>query len=64
MTTYEKLLKAHGKISDLVGKNEHGENVIVSINDNFAVVTTLQNNGWLRSNTYYPDGTETEEYEK
>lgn len=64
MTTYEKLLKAHGKISGLVGKNEDGERVIVSINDNFAVVTTLQNNGWLRSNTYYPDGTATETFER
>ena len=64
MSYYEKLKSTFGKVSGLAGKNEHGENIIVSINDNFAVVTTLQNNGWLRSNTYYPDGTETEEYEK
>lgn len=33
MTTYEELLKKHGKCEGMVGQNSSGEDVIVTIDD-------------------------------
>jgi hypothetical protein len=48
----------------MVGKNEDGEDVIVTIDKENATVVTVQANGWHRINTYWPDGTEEETYRK
>lgn len=64
MTTYETLFKEHGFCEGLVGINSSGEKVIVTIDKESASVRTLQDNGWIRENTYYPDGTEEEMYSK
>ena len=64
MTEYEKLFKKFGLVNQQVGENEKGEWVIVTINKEFAMVTTSQKNGWLRHNVYWKDGTEEESYNK
>ena len=65
MNFYDELKTKYGLINEsMVGKNELGENVIVSIDDNCACVRTLQNNGWARINLYYKDGTCEELYQK
>ena len=65
MTTYEKLVKKHGYIDTAkCGINEDGEDVIVSIDEESACVRTLQKNGWMRINIYYPDGTSEELFER
>ncbi len=65
MTTYEELLEKYGMIPDTrVGVNENGENVIVSIDEECACITTMQHNRWMRTNIYYPDGWEEEYYSK
>lgn len=63
MNTYDELLKRHGYCKGLCGKNSDDENVIVSINDEKATITTCQKNGWLRINVYWKDGTYEELYE-
>lgn len=54
----------------LVGKNEDGQTIIVSVvkdiedgSDAFKV-ETAQDNGWMRVNIYYKDGTVEELYER
>jgi hypothetical protein len=54
----------------LVGKNEDGETLIISVvkdietgSDAFKV-ETAQDNGWMRVNIYYKDGTVEELYER
>lgn len=64
MTFYEELVTKHGYIKGQVGVNSDGENVIVTIDEESASVITVQENGWLRQNIYYPDGTEEELYTK
>lgn len=48
--------------------NDKGENVIVSEEwDEYGKcyrLDTYQNNGWVRINRYYPDGSWDEEYER
>lgn len=63
MTTYEELLQKHGYI-DLpkVGVNEDGEKVMITIDEDAAVIDTFQNNSWVRTNIYYKDGTVEELY--
>lgn len=64
MTIYEKLVKKYGYVEGYVGRNSSGENVIVSIDKKEACLETLQDNGWARTNYYYPDGTWEELYSK
>ena len=64
MNTYERLLNEHGYCESLVGKDEDGEIVILSIDEQSADVTTLQANGWHRTNVYWKDGTQEEMYSK
>lgn len=61
---YKDLLSKYGYCEGLVGTNEEGENVLVSITPNNASITTLQKNGWERVNIYYPDQTEEELYRR
>ena len=64
MTTYEELLNQFGYCEGMVGADIDGDNVIVTIDKESAEVKTLQTNGWIRINTYYPDGTQDEAYRK
>ena len=74
---YEDLKKScEGKTLPLVGKNEHGENVIVESgcekwsycderwDRNFFKTTTAQSNGWTRTNIFFEDGATVEFYTK
>lgn len=45
------------------GINENKENVTISIFADKVVVDTLQQNHWVRKNTYWRDGTCEETYE-
>lgn len=51
-----------------VGVNDKGENVIYSVVKNsdtgevYYQTETCQNNGWVRTNTYYKDGSSEEFY--
>jgi len=57
-----------GKKLPLVGENESGETVIVSggVNEigKYYKTETAQNNGWMRVNIYYENGTYEETYDK
>lgn len=49
------------------GKNENGEDIMISICKNSITVRTFQKNGWMRINTYTVDGNDfisEEMYEK
>ena len=50
--------------SIFASENENGENVIIQVFKDYLQVKTCQDNGWLRINCYYKDGTITEDYEK
>lgn len=45
------------------GTNDKKNIVIVKVTDNELIITTCQDNGWLRKNIYYRDGTTEEIYE-
>ena len=62
MEYYQELKRKFGFVEGQIGENEDGEKVIVSIDEESAEVKTLQDNGWIRINIYYPDGTEEELY--
>lgn len=44
--------------------NEDGDNVIIDCADDCYRVTTLQKNGWYRTNIFHPDGTIEELYDR
>ncbi len=48
--------------SVLVGTNENGEDTITTIEKDYIEVETNQNNGWIRRNVYWRDGTTEELY--
>lgn len=50
--------------NSLIGKNESGEEVRVSINSDNVTTLTFQRNGWVRTNIYWKDGTKEELYGK
>lgn len=54
--------KTKGVDLPITAVNEDGENVIINCVDNCYRVTTLQKNGWCRTNIYHPDGTIEELY--
>lgn len=69
---YEPWLRENGKTLEdlpLVGKNDVGENVIVSAKKDtdgavIWITCTAQKNGWVRINRYFKNGTVEEEYQK
>ena len=61
---YEELKTKFGYVDGQIGVTLDDEYVIVSIDNECATVQTLQENGWMRVNVYYPDGTEEEYYRK
>lgn len=48
----------------LVGENEDGEMVMTEATSEFVRIVTYQQNGWVRVNYFYPDGTIEELYER
>lgn len=63
MTMYEKYRTDFGLVDGLCGKNEKNENVILSIDEEKAVVKTLQSNNFIRINIFWKEGIEEELYE-
>ncbi len=65
MTVFERL---QNDTLPKVGTNEKGENVIVEYgynsNGRYVRTATAQQNGWLRINYYYEDGTKEEFFDK
>lgn len=61
-----KEIKAKTKGIDLpaTAVNEDGDNVIIDCIDDCYRVTTLQKNGWYRTNIFHPDGTIEELYDR
>ena len=57
--TYMKNLMDHHKDypSMLFGSNSNGEDIYLSINEESITMETHQENGCIRVNTYYKDGT-------
>lgn len=67
--TYQELKHlCKGNTFPLCAKNADGENIIVhhGINNegNFFDIQTAQNNGWIRHNFVYEDGSAEELYDK
>ena len=46
------------------GKNDVGENMLISVNSDNITVQTFQSNGWTRENVYWNDGTVEELFER
>ena len=47
-----------------VGENNEGERVLISVNHDNITTQTFQNNGWLRENVYWDNGTREELFYK
>lgn len=67
--TYEELQKlVEGRDPPCSGTNDEGETVIIehekNEGDSRFYLTTVQNNGWLRHNYIYKDGSREELFEK
>ena len=60
-----RLMDEHGDSKTMYpGKNEHGEDVYISIFRDKSVTVTSQSNGWQRKNIYYRNGSREETYER
>ncbi len=62
MIRYDELKAEFGYVEGLVGNNEDNQVIIVTIDEESASIRTLQENGWIRENIYYRDGSEEELY--
>lgn len=61
----EKIMNEHEMFNTLlVGVNDDGENVIVTVFEDRIEFVTCQKNGWCRINIYHRDGTYEELYKK
>ena len=50
------LMERHAEFTEICfGKNEDGELVGISVNEDNITVETWQNNGWLRENIYWKE---------
>lgn len=64
-TAYEEMVEKYGLIEEtMVGTDEDGNYVFVSIDDECACFETSQKNGWTRVNLYHKDGTNEEMFKK
>ena len=60
-----KLMDKYGNSNTMFpGKNEAGERTHISIFPDKIVVSTFQDNDWIRKNTYYRDGSSDETFER
>jgi hypothetical protein len=58
------LMDEHGDSETMkFGENENGEAIHVSIFFDHICVSTMQENGWVRVNTYWRDGTREETFD-
>lgn len=58
------LMDAYGDSTSMYpGTNENGEDINISIFHEKIVVSTMQENGWNRINTYWRDGTREETFD-
>lgn len=58
------LMDAYGDSTTMFpGTNDNGETVHISIYHERIVVSTMQDNGWNRINTYWRDGTREETFD-
>lgn len=58
------IMDTHGDSDTMYpGKNDNGEDVFISIYHDRIVVSTMQDNGWNRINTYYRDGSRDETFD-
>jgi hypothetical protein len=58
------IMDKHGDSKTMYpGVNENGETVFISIYHDRIVVSTMQDNGWNRINTYYRDGSSDETFD-
>lgn len=48
----------------LLGENGNGEVVCINIYDDKISTATIQKNGWIRTNTYWRDGTTEEHFRR
>lgn len=64
MNRYDELKQEFGYVEGLVGNDEDNLPVMVTIDEESAEIKTFQENGWVRINVYYRDGTEEELYRK
>lgn len=61
----KKIIKTHGKSGLLTtGKSANGENIILTVGEDYITTETLQRNDWIRVNTYWADGTTEETYKR
>ncbi len=48
-----KLMEEHGDSEmPFAGKNDEGEDILISVSKNQITVRTMQKNGWMRRNVY------------
>lgn len=53
-----KLMERHNEFDvPWSGKNEDGEHIQISVNEDNVTVETFQSNGWTRENIYWKDYT-------
>ena len=54
-----KLMDKYGETTDedFYGENQHGEFISIAIWPDNIILTTYQDNGWIRKNYYWRDGT-------
>ena len=65
LTKRVEIMKEHGDSKTMfTGTNENNELVTISIFYDKIVVTTYQNNNWIRTNTYWEDGTDEETFSR
>ncbi|MBP5710029.1 MAG: hypothetical protein J6W84_03525 [Bacteroidales bacterium] len=58
------IMDKHGNSDTMYpGTNENGETVFMSVYPEHIVVSTMQDNGWNRINTYWRDGTHEETFD-
>jgi len=54
----KEIMAEHGDSQfPFYGENEDGEIISISVFHDRIVLVTEQENGWIRKNFYYPDGT-------
>ena len=60
-----RLMDQHGDSNAMtIGQNEKGETVTISIFHDKIITKTYQDNGWIRTNYYYRDGSSEELFDK
>lgn len=59
-----KLMREQSRDTPYCGENEQGERIILGIRPDLITLTTYQSNRWIRTNTYWADGSSEETYER